>query len=230
MRMRALVVGMLVTNAACAPVKLNAPPPPIPKDPDIAVPTTPVEEGKGRVVIDAVGGPAKVTTVRDNPKGPLISFVSAEDQTKGDVLCVSPCVLDLEKGSHWLAVTSEKDPSLSSTMEVEVGSEPQVVRHRMGINKVPSESYKHGALVTAVGGGLVVLGGVATTLAFINNTGRETNTRPDHLPVSPGVMLVAGLTTLITGLVVGGVGIAEMSADRPVEQPGNTTTWRLGSR
>lgn len=223
--MRALVL-LLLTTAACAPLHLDAPPPPAPVAPTFEVPREPVPEGKERVVFDVVDGPARVSRVVLRADAPLIAFTSIETKKEGEVLCISPCVLDLERGEHELAFTSQSDPSRTSEADVRVKDRPLVVRHALGTNTPASSAYRDGALRTVIGASIFVAGGVATTLGFINNTTPGSGV-PDHLNVGPAVLLGTGLVAMVGGLILGGVGISEMTKNRPVEQSGSTTTWKL---
>ncbi len=228
--MRAALPVLLVFTAACAPLRLDAPPPPRPEAPAFDEPSDPVPEGKSRVVFDVVDGPARVSRIEPRKDAPLIAFTSIETKKEGEVLCISPCVLDLEPGEHEIAFTSQADPSRTSEADVQVTDKPSgkpiVVRHALGKNTPASEKYRDGALRTVIGGSLFVAGGIATTLGFINNTAPGSGI-PDHMSVGPAVLLGTGLVAMVSGLILGGVGISEMTSNRPVEQSGSTTTWKL---
>ena len=221
--MRALLFGLCVT--ACAPVHLSSPPAPLPIAPELAS-TAPVPEGKSRVLIDVVDGPARVSRVVARTDGPLVAFTTVETEKEGELLCVSPCILDLDRGRQSFSFTSPTNPAHTSSVEVDVPESPLAIRHALGTSTPASSAYRNGAVRTVAGGAIFVLGGVTTTLGFINNTTVGSG-RPDHLGIAPSVLLATGLTAMVAGLILGGVGISEMSANRPIEQPGSTTTWHL---
>lgn len=210
----------------------SAPPKPDPIVPQVDAvirPTPP--EGSGRLVVDVVGERAKVARVVDTVeltypyfyRGPS-RYGSPGEQRITELLCITPCVLDLRQGAHTLVFTSLEDDTRTSSADVVSSSEPSAVRHALGRSKPISTQYAGGLLLTVLGGGLTTIGALATTIGVVASS-------PGNEPTSgdPKVFLGVGLVTLAIGLALGTTGIVMASGDRPVEQPGSTTQWALPS-
>lgn len=229
--------GGLFALSGCA-VHSTAPPKPQPTLPNIAEPASPPPDGSGRVVVDVAGDEAKVsrvvdtTTVVTDPDHPEWHVhhghgVGGPSPTsrRSELLCISPCILDLRQGAHTLVFTSTRDETRTSSGDIVVSSRPIAVRHALGREKPASSGYVGGAMLTLLGGGLTLIGGVATTVGVVAK-------RPEDDPSGktkgdPSVFLGIGLVSLGIGLVTGTTGILLMSNNQPEHHPGATTQWTL---
>jgi hypothetical protein len=208
------------------------PPPPRPDpivpqvDADIR-PTPP--GGSGRLLLDVVGEKAKVarvvTTVE--PSYPVLPrgswrYGKVGEQRVTELLCITPCALDLRQGAHTLVFTSLTDDTRTSSADVISSSEPSAVRHALGQSKPISSQYAGGLLLTILGGGFTTMGALATTVGAIGTSQGNQPANGD-----PKAFLAVGLAMLGIGLAFGTTGILMASGDRPVDQPGSTTQWAL---
>lgn len=187
--MRAASLLIFLLGAGCHAQALPPPPSPARVMPAVDVPPDAPEPGTGRVVLEADGEKADVL------------------DANARVLCTTPCVLDLTYGTHPLVFVSTSDRSRASDVDVEVGDEAKVVRHRMG------ERHEGGAL-RSLGFAVLVLGAV-TAVAGASAWATEAT---DHAPIITG----AG-----TGLAA--LSVPFLFLDRPSERPGSTTELTLVS-
>lgn len=229
-------LGGLFALSGCA-VHSAAPPKPEPL-PRLDAPASPPPEGSGRVFVDVAGDEAKVsrvvdtTTVFTDPDHPEWQLhhghaVGGPSPTsrRSELLCISPCILDLRQGAHTLVFASTRDETRASSGDIVVSSQPIGVRHTLGREKPASSGYLGGAMLTLLGGGLTLIGGAATIVGLVAK-------RPEDDPSGktkgdPSVFLGIGLVSLGIGLVTGTTGILLMSNNRPEHQPGATTQWTL---
>lgn len=216
---------------------LPPPAPPERDEPRLAdAPKEAPAAGQGRVVLDAEGGPAHVSRVTEtqvsgsgwHARAPIAARGA---ETRGlaamrseELLCVTPCIVDVRQGAHTFVFASPSDPLRSSAVVVPVTSGTTVVRHSIG--RVPSiaPAYAGGALMVLLGGGLTLMGGLATTVGAV---GKEPEPRPDGTTkgASPASFLTFGLITLGIGIITGTAGYFIAASHRPVEQAGSTTQW-----
>ena len=140
-------------------------------------------------------------------------------ERREELLCITPCAVDLRHGAHQLVFASRHDAERSSTAEVVVGEKTTVIRHAIGREHRISPSYTAGIFLAVGGAGLSLVGGA------IAATGLDPSPRADGSPVDGTPFLVTGLVVLGVGLVMGATGAILMTSHRPVEQPGATTQW-----
>lgn len=230
-------LGSIFALSGCA-VHSAAPPKPEPILPKLDAPALPPPDGSGRVFVDVAGDEAKVsrvvdtTTVVTDPDHPEWHVhhghaVAGPSPTarRSELLCISPCILDLRQGAHTLVFSSTRDETRTSSGDVVVSSRPIGVRHALGKEKAASSGYLGGAMLTLLGGGLTLIGGAATTVGLVAK-------RPEDDPTGktkgdPSVFLGIGLVSLGIGLVTGTTGILLMSSNRPEHQSGSTVQWTL---
>lgn len=221
---------LLVTSTlvACSMDKLPppaAPPKVVPVVPDI--PEQPPADGIGRVLIDTDGEPAKVARVVES--GPvrqqelrvqrgLPVQTYPVTQRKTELLCITPCAVDLKTGAHTLQLTSTRAPERTSTADVAVPRGTTVVRHALGSERRLTSAYSGGVQALFVGTPLTLMGGLMVLGASLDET----------LADNPG----GARTFNIIGAVVGGVGVVAlvagailMAGNRPEKRPGATTTF-----
>lgn len=206
--------------AGCGDLALPPPVAPTKVMPEVTdVPTEPVPQGGGRVLLDANGEKARVLDVSGatfSGQGYAVSMVASRP------LCAStPCVVDLARGPHRLVFVSPTDPNRGSSVEIDVGSRPKVVRHAMG------ERIEHGALRTAgtmtmsIGGLGVLTGGsillTGLLLSGVDTTSRSTDTSASIVSAG-GAVLGIGAGVLALGVTLGILSRTEV-------RPGSTTEW-----
>jgi hypothetical protein len=215
-----------------------APPKPEAVLPKIDIPSSPPPDGSGRLVVDVAEEEAKVSRVLDTTTFSSDSrhpewqshhghAVAGPSPTlrRVELLCISPCVLDLRQGAHSLVFTSTRDDTRTGTGDVIVTSKPAAVRHALGKEKPASAPYVGGMMLTLLGGGLTTIGALATTVGAVAK-------RPEDDPSGrtkgdPSVFLGIGLVALGIGLVTGTTGLVMMANNRPEHQPGSTAQWAL---
>lgn len=239
MRSASLASIVAIGSSGCA-VHSVAPPSPQPIAPTIDLPSTTPPDGSGRVIVDVDGDPAKVSRVVESTTYPadaehpewkmhnghvVLGTGTAPIARREELLCVTPCVLDLRQGAHTFVFTSTADPTRTSTADVVVTPRPIVVRHALGREKPATPAYGAGEMASILGGSLVLIGGL--TLA-----GGLVATRPEDDPTGkttgdPKVLVAIGLVTLVVGLATGSAGLLTMSKNRSEHQPGATTQWAL---
>lgn len=223
------VVGSSLLALATGCTATTLPPPAAPARVDPAIPEPPKEapaSPNGRVVLDTEGESATVSRVTESTEvyGPGAQYVRHPNVPlirREELLCVTPCAVDLRQGAHQFVFKSRVDPVRVSTADVVITSQPLFVRHTLGREARMSSSYVAGAGLliggigaTLVGGGLA---GIAAIMPDRDSNGATTS--------SEG-LLTAGLITLGIGVVTGTIGGLIMGFNRPAEQPGATTQWR----
>jgi len=227
--MRALTFAV-VALAACTPIELPPPPAPraiAPSVPDLHATAAPA--GSGRVVLDAEPGPAEVSRVISESSfgyGSSAGFRSYRtlqplQQRQTELLCITPCVVDLPIGAHELVFrerTGDGGHARSSTAIVAVhGGEPIVVRHAIGDESISySASYLLGWIAVSVGFATTAFGALTLGLGAAAKPGGQVN-RDDFFTVG-GV--IAGL-----GLVLDVTGVLAIVLGRPHHQNGATTVF-----
>ncbi len=214
-------------------------PPPMPAraEPVIAdAPREPPAPPNGRLVLDTEGGSATVSRVTETsyaigPPPPSISRAERPWtrspwapvlQRHEELLCVTPCTVDLRQGAHQLVFRgSEPDGSRASTADVVVTSKTTVVRHAVGREPRVNSGFAGGILLAFLGGAFTVMGGVAAAAgsAF---PARDA----DGSPSGARTIQTIGFTLLGLGVAMGTTGGILIATQRPVEQAGSTTLWR----
>lgn len=183
--MRATPLLFLFAFAGCHAQEL--PPPTAPVPPPGAEPGPGPGPGKARVVLETEGENALVLDERAR------------------VLCTTPCVLDFTYGAHPLVFVSASDRSRTSDVDIDVGPEPKIVRHRIG------ERYEGGPL-RSLGFAVLVLGAVTAA----GGVAAWMTDATEHAPLITGA-----------GAGLAGLSLPFLLFDRPSEQPGSTTERTL---
>jgi len=221
--------SLLAAATGCSTATL--PPPAAPARVEPAIEEPPKDAAvspNGRVVLDTEGESATVSRVTQsaNVYGPAAQYktyppASSPLVRQEELLCVTPCAVDLRQGAHQFVFKSQKDPVRVSTADVVVTSQPIFVRHALGREARMSSGYVTGAglLIGGIGASLIGggLAGIAAIMPERDSNGSTTS--------SEG-LLTAGLVTLGIGVVTGTIGGLIMGFNRPAEQPGATTQWR----
>lgn len=219
------------------------PPPaePEPIVPRVDTPDAPPPEGAGRIAVDVAGERAKVARVVETVKpsqpyvfrgsaSPYMAFSGSSvigEQRRTELLCVTPCILDLRRGAHTLVFTSLRDESRTSSADVVVSAEPSAVRHALGRSRGFSGQYVGGLALALGGGGLTTMGLFATTIGLVAKPTQQEDASGRITQDDPKAFLGLGLVLLGIGLAMGTTGVILASSDRPVQQPGSTTQWSL---
>lgn len=237
-RARLGVLGLLLvtsTSTACGVRQLPPPPAPPRVVPEVpGAPERPPPEGSGRLLIDNEREPAKVSRVIDTiAVDPLASprrRTSVADLNaaaypsygqRTELLCITPCAVDLASGAHTLVFTSMSDPEKTSSADVPVSRGTTVVRHDLGAQKPYTGAYVGGAALTLAGGGLTLIGGLSLAVGLtadptVDKDGNVSS--PKDFAVFGGVVGTVGLAALVTGILL-------MTSNRPEKRPGSTTTF-----
>lgn len=211
----------------CTPTTL--PPPEAPARVEPAISEPPQESAaspNGRVILDTEGESATVSRVTESTEvyGPGAQYQrhpSVPLARREELLCVTPCAVDLRQGAHQFVFKSRVDPVRVSTADVVVTSQPLFVRHTLGREARMSGTYVTGAGLLITGIGLSLIGGGLAGIGAIMPA-REA----DGTTTSSEGVITAGLITLGIGLITGTIGGVIMGSNRPAEQPGATTQWR----
>jgi hypothetical protein len=228
-----LVAVPLVISTLAGCVE-HLPPPPRPPQTEPAVEEKqPPSGGQARVVLDAEGESAWVSRVTGTTSvngavtdGP--GALRPKDGTErlgllrtDELLCVTPCAVDLRAGAHSFVFSREGEKGRQSVATVVVPSDRTTfVRHSIGHTPYFSSPYVGGAFLFLLGSGFTLLGGAATIAgATINGVDEKGQ------PVDGSAFLTIGLVTLGIGVVTGAVGLGMLLHNRPTEQPGATTQW-----
>jgi hypothetical protein len=228
LRFVAIIASVTVTG--CGLGIARPPPPPAPPqiEPQIPdLPAAPPAGGQGRVILDADGEQAWVSRVtgamnfEPERTARLDGTVSLGPARIEEPLCVTPCAVDIRQGAHTFVFRSRKDPLRSSTADILLTSNPLFVRHAMGREGHLTGSYAGGAAVLLLGAGAVLFGGAMTTVGAFAEPSRQ----DDGTMSNPRALVVPGLVTLGAGLTIAAIGAVLMSSNRPVQQPGTTSSW-----
>jgi hypothetical protein len=232
-------LGALIASSTigCAGIGIaKEAPPPAPPQAEPHIPDLPAEPpapGHARIVLDANGEPAKVSRVTAVPNfepkrtAQLNGKTSLASARMEEPLCITPCAVDMRHGLHTFVFTHTRDPLRSSTADVTVPSRgtTTIVRHAMGKEGHINGGYVGGAMLGLFGSGVTLMGATVTAFGvFGQPTTREDGTKSD-----PSILVVPGLVILGAGLAMLLGGGYLMSENRPVQQPGATTTWTKGS-
>lgn len=145
-------------------------------------------------------------------------------QQKTELLCITPCAVDLKTGAQTLVFTSTKEPTKTSSADVAVPRGTTVVRHELGHDKPVSGGYVGGALLVVPGIGLTLMGGLVLALGLTSDpkfdeTGRQLN-NPKTFATVGAVVSTVGLAALATAIIL-------MVSNQPEKRPGATTTFRV---
>jgi hypothetical protein len=232
--MRAVVVVAAVAVAACTPVEVappRAPAPIVPPVPDLHA--TAVPPGSQRVVLDAEPGPAEVSRVTSETEvGATSAFgfrsyrsLPPMAQRQTQLLCITPCVVDLPIGAHKLVFheeTADGSPGRSSSATIAVhGGPPMVVRHAIGNETITySAGWLLGFVGLTLGIALTATGGMMFAFGATTKPGPGTNTN-----WNPNTFYAVGATVGGIGLLLDVTGILGIVLGRPHHQEGATTVF-----
>lgn len=179
------------------------------------------------MVLDTEGESATVSRVTETQAlyGPATQFRkypgTAPLVRQEELLCVTPCAVDLRQGAHQFVFKSRADPTRASTADVVVSSKPIFVRHTLGREAHTSGGFLTGAGLLFAGVGATIIGGGLSMISAI-----MPETDKNGVATGSDGLLTAGLVTLAVGAVLGITGGVMMGFYRPAEQPGATTQWR----
>lgn len=219
---------------------LQLPPPPLPPRIEPAMddaPRAPPEGSNGRVVLHAEGESAKVSRVTETfvtpggmrqtseGMGMQAGAVGAGATRSQELLCITPCTVDLRQGAHTFVFTAQDDPLRSSTTDVVLTSKTAVVRHAIGHEPTYTTPYLGGAALVLAGTGFTLMGGLATTVGALGLANPTIDKDGESNKGGATTFLAIGLVLLGVGLASGTAGLLLMFKHRPVEQAGATTQW-----
>ena len=226
MRRSVLVLSVGLFVAGCG---MQEPPPRTPAllRPAVDDPSaTPTPAGRGRIVLDAVDDRAQVarviSTTRIEPSTTTWTRKSAWPlpvAVQTELLCVTPCTVDLPLGAHELVFSSSGDDRNASRAVVTVsGGRPIVVRHALGYDHPFSTGYLLGAVSLVAGIGLSVMGALVLSLAAFSSPLAQSEDRRRTLMAVGGVLGGLGLTLDI-------VGIAALATGQARHRDGSTVAF-----
>lgn len=177
--------------------------------PTLAV-SPPIAPGHGRLVVDVVDGETDVvmlTTYRYS-LGRSLSIRS----TDRDLLCTSPCSVDLPFGRYRLGFPMHGSSRRLERVTVEVGPHPFVHRRALGTLTPAGAGRPLGILGTVLGAIGMVVGAV-----FL----------PVGVAVGDEGMTIAGSVNLGGGALLLTLGILGIALDPKIEQPGSGISFPL---
>jgi hypothetical protein len=197
--MRRIIVVLSFSQAACFGPRTAAPPPvPEKKVPalpdDLKAPTRP---GTGRLVLDVVGDNARVEEIVETTSeawasaGPHVWRAEGRGEARRPV-CRTPCAVDLSIGLHRLRFASSEG-GRSGEVEVQVDSQPRVVRYELGYDK--SRSWAWPGLIYGLGGS-VIAGGLLVTVA--QKTEADRGMGYATIGIGAGIVAIAVLIDYLT--------------------------------
>jgi hypothetical protein len=192
-RTACVVFLALCSGAGCGTITLTAREQPERREPVLAAPSAPPNAGTGRIYIDIVDGPTRVDRIEAGAP---------------ELVCITPCWVDLPRGHHDLRFILSSDPSKVDLDVVKVFDQPVVYRRALGHTDIKGSDKTIGVVGVGVGASLV-LGGGLTALGGGETTG-----------LSNGFM--------ITGALLSAVGVYFLYRGRTVQQDGTWTTWPVG--
>jgi hypothetical protein len=171
---------LLLGTSACTSV-IHLPPRQTPSAilPDVALPSSPPEEGMGRLIVDAVDGSMRLAIIPSSATARLDA---------NQKWCITPCVRDLPYGQYDLYFAALSRRSHGDTTVVNLGRGTTVVRFAPGVHRPASEFQLFPDLLGAAGG-LLLLGSLGVGL-----------TSGAHA-VSPAVLSLGGAALLYDLLV-----------------------------
>lgn len=222
--LRLLVVSIASMQlAGCGDVRLPRPVAPdkkLPEPPEL--PTEPVAEGFGRLILDANGEKARVVEVAGatvQNQGYTFNLIAQR------AVCAStPCVVDVPRGPHRLVFTSQAEADRGGVAEIDVGGRTKVVRHAMG-ERIEHAGLKTGSslaltfgLIGAIVGGSVLVAGAVDS--GTNNGTADASRRSSGLTSVGGAVLGISAGVMALGVTLGILGRTEV-------REGSTTEWTL---
>jgi hypothetical protein len=207
--MRSAVALGLVSTLVAGCIPQQVPPPAAPErvmsDLPASAAVVPPAPGKGQVSVDENIG---TTTVTDADGNVYDSAVYKP------VCSATPCVTNLDFGSHDLKLTSNVDANHSGMGTITVGAQPIDYRYALGHNDLMPHFTS--GLFTAVGGATLTMGGLFA-YGFTQ--------KPGGLAPSSS-WGTAGLISMVIGLAVTALGVHLLS-DAGVAQAGTGAQWTV---
>jgi len=183
------------------------------------VPDQDPPNGAGRIVLDTPGMKARVTEITGVSSGVVAmgGYRAYATAISSRSTCTTPCVVDLERGTHTLVFQSPDDEERRSTVEVEVKSKPNVFRLEVG-----REVYHRGL---RAGGTAVLISGLSA--ASLGGIFLATSSMTSSSAYDSGSSTSSSLATglLVGGLVGAAVGTFMLVAGRPDIQKGASTQF-----
>ena len=173
--------------------------------PNVVLPRAPLATNRGRVVLDTVGSPMRVTAKFDPsftpPGGATERGVSGE-------LCVTPCVVDLPVGKYRLFFSplENSNSALGDSDDLIVDEGITVYRRAPGLYRTPSPTDGIGPIAVMLAGALAITAGALT--------------HKDDATLGTGLLIGGGVA------IVGG-GIWGYDKSRATQQDGATSVWQL---
>ncbi len=208
--MRPLVL-LLAVCLGCT-LYLPAPGPPPRYTPRLDPPPGTLAPGHGRVIVDALNGPARVSVVE--PAGERF-------------VCLSPCAVDLPPGTHQLHLVAADDRE--ETLPVVVADDAAVYQGILGVKRERSRARRIVLAGAVAGVALLAYGLTATltskqdphSLGYTTDNGLRGTPNPSNPPGGEGPGLV--LAIMGGGLALG-LGAATLwLADE--QQPSTFVRW-----
>jgi hypothetical protein len=204
-------------SAGCwSPVELPAPATPPQEVPGVGANLGPPAPGRQWLVLDTPGDTAHVATVTGTVTGVTSGGHAVTGAGLRD-LCVTPCVADLRLGMHTLVFASDTNPGGHNRVDVQVQTDPLVVRH---VIEEPAVRPVGARLLAIVGAGLLVSGAVTTAIGAAE--------KPMVVPGPGGMSEQPPRTAGYVGIATLAAGLRGRRArNRPqLRRAGKAYTWR----
>jgi len=188
-RLLAFAIACLTFDVGCN-ITLPARREPTRAKPALPPPRSPPVGGNGRIYIDVVDGPARVERLAGSVP---------------ELVCLSPCWVDLPIGHHELRFVLQNDVRRSDVDVVKVFDQPVVYRRALGFVDLNAVDKTLGLLAFATGG--------STLLTF----GAIAIASDEDSDVFGGFAIAGGVLTAL--------GVYFLYRGRTVVQQGAWTTW-----
>ena len=217
-----LCLGSLALG--CGTVQVPAAAPPSKIVPTLMSEPGPRVDGAGRVVLDVPGERARVVEITGATSGVIANQYGATNLSSiaTRVVCITPCVANLEYGQHELAFVSQTEEDVGSIAIVDVGPKTSVFRHAMG------RTTKH-----------PTMGSLGTTATSLSATGaltglsiylvgallQDSDSSKGADPTKYDGLKDAGLVTMGISAAVLATGIVLLVLAREERQPGSSTQF-----
>lgn len=208
MKKASLAILVALGTAGCGVVELPPPATPTLETPAVEDPrATSVPNGRGRLVLDAVDERVQVarvtsTTTVEPPAYPSNKGWGPPATVQTELLCITPCTVDLPIGAHELLFKSSADDRNQSRALVTVsGGRPLVVRHALGYDRPYSGAYVAGAIGLVAGIGFTLIGGLVLSFAALSSPTSGNGTARNAFLAVGGVVGGLGLTLDVVGIV-----------------------------
>ena len=198
---------LFVAGCAGEPRRLPPAEPPPRALPNVVISTAPIRPNYGRVVIDTVGGPMRVTAKFDPSFSPAGS--SHERGVSGE-LCLTPCVVELPLGRYRLffSATENSSSALGDADDLVVNEGITIYRRAPGLYRTPSP-------VDGIAPAALLIAGVAAITAGALTSHNQADRS-----------LGAGLVIGGSAAVIGG-GLWGYEKSRATQRDGAATVWQL---